>query len=427
MFNSKINLLLLILSICLFFSMSCIHATDTDSIMADNQSSVASDDVINILQNATVDETPNLDTCNMTKDPVDVVVNHNHHHINKTYFTHNLSVYDFNIGSHHDYKIPHDNSDFKIKQNHDWIMFDYKIQKYTIESEFSPDCAKAMAKIGKIRTNTDIATHLHLNEDCSFCNGGQLNKVTKESEFCCCGKENCHHHVINECIGNILGTGNHEDDNFACLCNVYTQIKVINNVVVKSPNREEEENINDVLISEYIHILNQTGDVNVIRGFYWHSNIDLCDNLTNSAYGMFSQFSHIGLDIGSLLSQDLDIKDYNLEYYIFTNPDIIIERADITAKANTLIFNSYINHCIKTFNNSFLTDYQILWAFKHIIEYNYASLNITTFLLPVSLKCEIDYFYNGHAENLDDNHLLSGDESAPAIIFVLEDLKKCFV
>ena len=142
---------------------------------------------------------------------------------------------------------------------------------------------------------------------------------------------------------------------------------------------------------------------------------------------MFSQFSHIGLDIGSLLSQDLDIKDYNLEYYIFTNPDIIIERADITAKANTLIFNSYINHCIKTFNNSFLTDYQILWAFKHIIEYNYASLNITTFLLPVSLKCEIDYFYNGHAENLDDNHLLSGDESAPAIIFVLEDLKKCFV
>lgn len=113
-------------------------------------------------------------------------------------------------------------------------MFDYKIQKYSIESEFSLDCAKAIAKIGKIRTNTDIVTHLHLNDACSFCNSDQLNKVTKKSEFCFCGKENYHHHIINGCINNILGAGNYDDENFACLCNVFTQIKVINNVVVKS-------------------------------------------------------------------------------------------------------------------------------------------------------------------------------------------------
>lgn len=415
--------------------MSCIHAADTGSVGADNSSSVASDDVIDILQNVIVDDTPNQDTCHMAKNATDFVsVNHNSHYSNKTYFSHDSIVHDFDIGSHYNHKIQQNNSDFKIKDDSEikidngGTIFDYKLHKYDVGCEFTLNVSRAVQNIGKFRINADIVNSLCLNDSCSLCNIDQLNKVTKESEFCCCGKEHCHHHDVNECIDNILGTDNHADDDFECLCNVYTQIRVINNVIVNSPNRNEEENISDVLISDHTRISNQTGDVNVIRGFYGHSSIDLCDNLTNSAYGMFSQFGYIGLDIGSLYSQDLDIKDYNLEYYMFTNPDIIIERADIAAKANTLIFNSYINHFMKTFNNSFSTVYNIL-PVKGIIEDNYASLNIATFLQrTVSLKDgEIDYSYNGQAMNLSDNPLLSDDESVAFIIFVLEDLKKCLV
>ncbi|AMD17677.1 hypothetical protein TL18_06365 [Methanobrevibacter sp. YE315] len=434
---------MLISCICLFLCTSCIYAADVDSESANNLSPAVSDDVIDILPNATLDENPNQDTCNMTDS---VIANHNSQYINKTYFSHNSSKHDFDRGSHHNHKIQLNNSDFKINDNskikmdNDWTISDHKIHKYDMGGGFTFDDSQAMANNEKTLIGTNIVNVLCLNDTCSFCNVSQCNKVTKKLDFCCCGKVNCHCHDSDDCVDNILGIGNHIDDDFECICDFYTQANVINDAVVRFQN--EEENITDVLIFNHTQNSNLRKGVNVTRGYSAHPNIDLCSALANSEYGMLSQCNCNGLDIDSLHSQDLDIKDYNLEYYMFTNPDIIIKRENtaLLAKANILIFNNNINYFLKTFdvkttihwitlNNSFSTDCKIPESLtvRHIIEDNYASLNIATFLQrTVSLKeCEIYYFYNDQAVNLPDDSalILSGDESVDAIIFLLEDLK----
>jgi hypothetical protein len=273
---------------------------------------------------------------------------------------------------------------------------------------------------------------MHSHHDCPFCSGHHSNEGTEKSEFCCCGEDDCSHHA-DESFENILGINDCCDEDFAHSCSFYSKIHTVNHSCIKLLNKDEEIKSDSLILNGTVDS-SQKDDANVSGGYF--EPLDLCTNLTDSAYGRFLELSDISLDIDSLHSQDLDIKDYNLEYYMFTNPDIIIERANavILAKANPLTFNGSINHCSRdatthqiNFNNSFSADCQIHGplAVKLITDDNCAPLNNVTFLHKTLSLNEIYYFYIGDCRLFSGQSPinLSGDECAAAVVFVLEDLK----
>lgn len=210
--------------------------------------------------------------------------------------------------------------------------------------------------------------HISIEHDCDVDDCGI--KLTVD-EFCCCKHGHCNH--------NLNTDTHHHDDEITCediinnnLDYSYTcYIKTTNSrwVTISTSSKEEalyqrNSNFRNVLTLDDYLDLGQNSD-NIFKNYNYLSANDLSVNYT------VSDLNYIDLEI-TLNSDELYIKDYNLEYYIFTNPYIIIQEPNINLNDmgrspvnNTLIFNNHyskfnpkltIDHNIETdFNQEFFT------------------------------------------------------------------------
>lgn len=138
-------------------------------------------------------------------------------------------------------------------------------------------------------------------------------------------------------------------------------------------NVEEEEiiiiknsNFKNMLTINSNQNLNQTAeddltdDYNATNTDIDTSNGDLAIDYTDSLCLDVTQLDYNGLEI--TLDYNVNIKDYNIEYYIFTNPYIIIQEPDIKLPMlHTLNFNNHCSNFEKTTIdlNSILADCNI--------------------------------------------------------------------
>jgi hypothetical protein len=120
--------------------------------------------------------------------------------------------------------------------------------------------------------------------------------------------------------------------------------------------------------------------------------LDLADLL----YGDLSRFDCNELNIDDEYPQ-ADIEDYNMEYYIFTNPDIIIEKANVNVlpKYQTKTI-PYTNHCLNDLDaNSTklnLHNFNIELSLGYCItDDNYSPIETTLFMLTKACKSDLPF------------------------------------
>ena len=249
---------------------------------------------------------------------------------------------------HHRHPIKHSQpaNDKKAKHHHEHVleivaMSDYRPQASHAEIEQAimtsfQDAERTVAsdQLYCDATNRLVKSTAH-NAD-----------LTKESELCACSDAgSCHEDDCPLCgMDDSTDSFTVNDASYSC-SNFYTQINTAGASLVRFQEEDEEELIDErALKSTEKFISSPYADETAGNGEYSQTNLNIC--LTDSLYGDASQFAGIGLDIEGLYSPDLDIKDYNLEYYMFSNPDIIIN-ANIYSlpKTNTSLFNTDFYRC----------------------------------------------------------------------------------
>ena len=381
-YDSKIKLLfLLIVCICFFVSASCIFAADNDDGLANDSNIVEEsiDDQSVIISDAVINETADSDMSdNHSAANVHDSKNHGFNSTNKT------------VSLHHDKKSV-DHVIKKAKLSNDRQTFsknsdlsgseDARHHHKNLHGERltskRPDrndagshhrqhvCTQQTAEpdVAKTEIKTDVISRLCANTTDSFTAAASHNhKMTEESEICWCGDSRCghnsNHHSHDEVYNNSVSAdsliNNDMTYSFSCF---YSQINTASEGLIRSRNGEEEfmdeKNQNSILFSSDVAELENANHDGP-------SHMDLNINLTDSFSSDLAQLESIGLDIESLYSTNLDIKDYNLEYYMFSNPDIII-KADIfnLPKTSTPTFNTDLHHCpenadVKTILDSYL-------------------------------------------------------------------------
>ena len=350
--------------ICLFSTVSCIYGADIDDDIIDDFSASDIDDlaedrveIISSSDDSEADIPPTYENSyDMSTNSI-ILIDDDSISNNKTHFNHydgkSHSDKIINKSGHGSKKSSFDEHDLDFDENHN-----HKTPKYDVDvikphntnvinaDMIIPFKENAAHKFGHnikpLNINADKTihfkgntTHASRHASCHNC------ELTDESEFCWCNKG---HHDCNHCLHSIESNGVIMDyDNLANSFNAKINTSCI--VVLSSGNDDEEENRNRYM-NHAVDFQNQDKT----------SNIGFNNDLSDSSYVNFTEFEYCDLNIDSLYTLDLDIKDYNLEYYLFTNPDIIIvnkanvENIHLFSKTNTFSFN---NHCLKNFDMEF--------------------------------------------------------------------------
>ena len=371
-YDSKIKpLILLIVCICFFVSASCIYATDVDDDVACIQCTIEDgiDDNLESLPNIMEDENPNQDTSDGTgSSAADSNGNHSSQAKNKTHFSHGDKRLNRNVtlnanshskdpfaNKHSVDKHPIDDATRNAKSQHAREISDHR-QYASYESQLSQEtCHQDAARSGSEKTiiKTDAVSQIYANNTDAFRKAaGHDSGLTQTSELCRCGDCQCGHRCSHHCDEEIHASRIPAD---ALISNdltysynyFYTQINTASEGLIRYREVDEEELMDEqtrrsanIPVFVYTHDAITSDD---LTNQSEPSHMDFDAELTDSLYGNVTQFDSIGLNIDGLYALDLDIKDYNLEYYMFSNPDIIIT-ADLQ-KANTLIFNTDFYHC----------------------------------------------------------------------------------
>lgn len=439
-FNSKIKVLfLLIACICLFFSVSCIHAADVDNGV-NNQSAVD----INTLDDGNVAIS---DVSEVSADSFVVNASHPkfHNHLSdKSHFGNKdkKSLCGSCVNSS-DLRHPH--KSIKI------LCSNFEKSKLNLET--SIDSNMICCSVGSIHTlgagsqklialnvekaiNSDI---IGQNTTSSFKNAVLLDsQLTSKCEPCCCGEcqcgNDCNHYE--KVLGNasvIAANGCGDDVTYSYTAG-YNHIKSTANeeILLRFRNLDEDEiesRCNLINLTAFNCTQNHSEAEGEFTGFSAPSNMntngDFAIDYSNSLYD-FAQFD---CNINDFYSQKLDIKDYNLEYYMFTNPDIIVTRENTLAKTYTLTSNHCPNFDAKTaFNPTiFLNDLQHVFnkkllASNCISQDNYIPSQFTVFY-------QNDFMLNCGACKSDRQTPinLSFDESAFPVLLVYGGAEKCLI
>lgn len=219
--------------------------------------------------------------------------------------------------------------------------------------------------------------------------------LTGQSQCSCSENENCSCDVE---MGNGKVMINGIGDDSTCCCNdYYAQFNTTAGVEETASSKSRNSKGQDTCQS-------------VDDGYAVPSNVnfegEFALDLADLLYGDLSRFDSNGLNIGEEYPQ-ADIEDYNMEYYIFTNPDIIIGKANVYELPKTsteTIYNT--NHCLNDIDanstNLNLHNFNIELSIENCITRdNYFSIETTLFMLNEAYQDDLPtgsimklYFYD---------------------------------
>ena len=350
----------------------------------------------------------------------------NHISKNKTHFSHDGNKSDFGIHENdHDnhIKIPkwfendsdnhfkspkgfgndhddHFKSDFHKSQADGQIMHYPKMaqhdQRHKHESQKFGEQTQGTAPIMIMENNiikTDFGTRICVNStyssskltshDCQM--AGHNNSLCRENEY-------CSHDVAiynDEVTINIIG-----DDSTCCYREYYSQFNTTAGNWESAGSRSRNSKDRDTHQSGYEEYIIPSN-----RNLEGEFGIDFADQLFDD----FTRLDCSGLNIDVGYPQ-ADIEDCNMEYYIFTNPDIIIEKANVNVLPKTTaktICNT--NHCL------------------HDLDANSTDINQLDFNIELSTENCIAHdnyfptettFFDNHESSHKDNlpFFMSGDD-----------------
>lgn len=336
--------LLLIACICLFISLSCSYAIDIDNATSDNQSTMVLDDDAGISQNMTMNQTPSKGTCSMSKISTDLVIRN---HVGSKDGSDFSRYNDFRHKSFSKLNDSIEDSSLMDLET-DNAMFDYN---YNVDKEFALESSPNTMTIS-VEKVVNKDTFQNICYDIESLNGmASYDGMTSQADFCMCGDRHCDHEGIIH--SNRIIDGDHINEDFEHFYNsIYIQLNVVCCEVamfrdVKKGDDDENQCFNEVFIFNGAHDMNQSEDEDVLGGFNSLLDMGLDACLVDSVYWNFTKFGCMDFDIDMLHCNYLDINDVYLEYYIFTNPDIIsIESLNIDLlKFNTTIFKNSFYHC----------------------------------------------------------------------------------
>lgn len=480
-------LLVLFACICLFLSISCIYASDDiDATVWNNFSDVE--------DNALIDE------ADISANPCDEISDDTSHHKNprdidgvkeKPHYEHGIKK---PVGPRDGaksalHKKPINVTGGKVKPHHERFFNDNQFTGFGKKTEECPFIISGVSKDspfieGQINyenpekainnnvegiwiANNHVKRENSLNFNNSVYNAVKLDSKTVEDMFCCCKEGQCNHNLNTEIHydqkiidgENILNDDNvNVDDSSDDLAYSYNRDAQIINFrlatvsILGSCKEEESNNSRNCNFKRTISLNQELGQVNVEYSFKNLSS-DLGMNAENlSVYSTNCDSNINGLEI-NLISDKLNVEDYNLEYYIFTNPYIIVDNLSFK---NTPINNNIQNHSFNAnqttspsinqnnsilnietiFNKEFLikncsvNDYRE-FLIKNFIVYNYYGklsaldctlIKNTTFCKMFASLIEADNLKtrgNNVAIMIGQNHikLSTGNDMATILIF----------
>lgn len=262
-----------------------------------------------------------------------------------------------------------------------------------------------------------------------------------KGEFYCCKESKCNHNLNTDIHDNhkVIIEGDF-NDNLAYSYNCGTLINNSMATVISLRDCDEEEfinqknrNLKNVLtinkelsqITDESSLKDCNSDLDMVAG-------DLTVNYTDC------EFNPNGLEI-NLNSDKLDVKDYNLEYYIFTNPYIIAESINVE---NVSFNNNIQNHRFNanqtiaptTMNqNNSIINIETIFNQESLFgnctgNGNYEKLDNTTFCNGITSAIEIDAFKLLKNDftifiGQDFSHKLSNENT----ILILGELNRCLI
>ena len=458
---SKIKpLFLLIACICLFVSLSCIHAADIDDGIKNQTTGDvnALDDgavEINIEKNISsgntgemLGETPNQKTSDMSGISYYCLIMNNRHPINHNHLTEKTHF--GNKDKKSDYGFSDLRQDYKICSNFEKIKHHPK----TLDDSHKL-CKKGIAGAHTHRMGFQKLIALNIENVIKNDIFGQLRKdtpnsfkkvmhrdshLTKKSEPCCCRDckctHHCHHDVEVISNGKVILSGDCGDDMTYSYNTAYKHINSTANEGIvfrfRDLDEDEIENRNLINVTAFNCTQNQPGNEKEFAGFNAHSDLDLNGDFALICSNSFYDSKQSDCSINDFYSQKLNIKDYNLEYYIFTNPDIIIMKANVNlAENHTLTSNHCPNFDVKTaFNPTifFNNDLQVVFYLKSLASNNIKEDNCIPSDFTVSYQN--DYLMlNGSVCKSDGQTPinLSADESACTVLLIYGGTERCLI
>ena len=388
--NSKLKpLFMLFLCICIFACASCVNAEDVGDAVSDSQMDFVGMD---ISESAVSDE--NLDAANDVLDYI--VINHHSHSSNKTHFSHKDKKFrNDSDANHHGHSI-HKNGTGGVKHHHkgshhsDRPMSHHRTERHTDYGDVQNEKS----------IRTDISAHIFNNATKSIITGSHDSKFTGQSEFSCC-RHGCSGHSFEVDNRNAVISRNIEDGSAYSRGDYYVQF----NTAVLADGSPNSKNRSFRNLNEW-YVLNITSDVD------WDG--ELRASTEDTFYGSPAGEVHGGLNIDSLYSE-LNVNDYNMEYYIFTNPDIIVKAQateNFAGLAQTNILNHRLNFDAKT------TYFYDSFSWDCIIEDNYALFNTTFSKKANFMLMEV----NTLISSVQSPVILS-DESANAFLLIFGGIK----
>ena len=347
---------------CIFVSASCIYATDVDDVIeSNNQGSID----INALDDGTSEVTTDIgNDADDSSNAIDTISDDAHHHKKPKrdidsekakpshiidYKKHANNTTDEKPMHHHKHvnRTEGEMIMFYHMVPNDWELAGFSstvkeqdtaeketsantnyIQEHTSDKNSKKTIPDNMEKIWNLNNNPEnqisATNQLALNfTDPVEKTMDSESKLTRE-EFSCY-KDDKYNLNITVQNNNKIITDNNFNNNPAYSYNCYTQTTNPKSVVFNLRDSNEGEiigprnrNFKNILSLNYNLELGQINDGNTLNEYNNNMNTsDLSINYTDS------DLNYNRLKI-ALDSAELNIKDYNLEYYIFTNPYIII-------------------------------------------------------------------------------------------------------
>ena len=426
-------LLILIVCMCIFVSASCIYASDIDDVATNNGGTV---DVGSLADEGSGSITTDLDDyAGNSASDIDAISDDVQH-----YKMSEKDIDGKNAILHH--KISHNPNDTGCKRHHhhhenntsaEEAKLDYElIHKNNPETiqideriiEFGDGLQGGDRQINNVGEKGDLPNSIDIKEynpnngcektiadniETTWISGSAINnriflkfanlhksmgiesKLVKK-DFCCCKHGHCNHNSDTNIHNHdkiiiAKNINNHNELAFSYNHNVKMYNSKACIICLRGSNEEEigdarNRNFKNVLTIKYNE---ESNDDKFVKDFNAVLNMNAGDLAIN-----FTDFDYDGLEL-SLNCDELNIKDYNLEYYIFTNPYIIINSINvekhcfnsIKAKqtiAPTINYNhSPFTDCI-THDNYDLSDYTLTTTF-----YDAASLiEVSAFNLMAS-------------------------------------------
>lgn len=349
-------LLILVACMSILLSISCVCAADIDNAIGDDQNSID----INALDeqesvepvqtgiDANIDGS--ADVCDES-GMADSNITPHHHHKNLE------NGSDAKIIKHMHRHTGNDTCLEKVGTDDDSLQCNREIHQNSAgEREILPgsinvnyctpngDCENAV-NIAWIATENGIP----LNFTDSFSNAMPHEHEMAEWGTCCCDDCKCGHnmHAHAHEHGEIIPDGAVNDD-FMYSYNHFTQINKNRLVVIglRDSGRQETEDLRNNNVKGLQNLNCSQGLIDEGNGLRDYGDIGgtmnchLACNCTDSMHSGLSLALKIALN-----SDELDIKDYNMEYYIFTNPYIIMKNIGVEYIP---LNNNIENHCFNS-------------------------------------------------------------------------------